>query len=300
MAAQQDLPSAAFLRNMAQLGVAGPEKGGIVTAQEQYRACVEGLNEFVQGIGATDVVIGLSGGIDSTLVACICVDALGSDHVHGYMLPGPYSTDHSLKDAHDLADNLGMKAEVISIAEPYRAFAEQLGAHCNMERGLAAENTQARCRMVTLMALSNAYGWMLVNCGNRSEAMMGYSTLYGDTAGAYAPIGGLYKTDVFAICRWLNEEARAQGRVEPIPENVILKPPSAELAPDQFDEDTLGSYDELDRILVDHVERGMDAKALVAAGYDFAEVERITKRVASYAFKRALLPPCPPFCRTAE
>lgn len=269
------------------------EKGGVVIVQEQYRACVEGLKGFAQGIGATDVVIGLSGGVDSSLVACICVEALGADHVHGYMLPGPYSTDHSLKDARDLADNLGMKAEAISIAEPYRAFADQLSAHCNMERGLAAENTQARCRMVTLMALSNAYGWMLVNCGNKSEAMMGYSTLYGDTAGAYAPIGGLYKTDVFAICRLLNENAREEGRVEPIPQNVILKPPSAELAPDQFDEDTLGSYDELDRMLVDHVERGMDAKALVAAGYDSAEVDRITKRVASYAFKRALLPPCP-------
>ena len=261
-----------------------------MNVQEQYAICVQGLKDFTASIGATDVVIGLSGGIDSSLVAAMCVDALGADHVHGYMMPGPYSTDHSLKDSWDLAENLGMQAQVISIAEPYKAFAQELSAHCNMERGLPSENTQARCRMVVLMALSNAYGWMMVNTGNKSESMMGYSTLYGDTSGAYAPIGGLYKTDVFAMCRWLNEEARANGKVPPIPENVILKPPSAELAPDQFDEDTLGSYADLDRLLIDHVERGMDVEALVAAGYDAEEVQRVTKRVAAYAFKRALEP----------
>ena len=268
-----------------------------MTPEEQYRTCVNGLREFAAGIGATDVVLGLSGGIDSSLVACMCVDAFGAEHVHGYMLPGPYSSEHSLVDAQELGRNLGLHVERISIVEPYRAFAHVLGPHCADDRssfvGLASENTQARCRMVVLMALSNAHGWMMVNTGNKSEAMMGYSTLYGDTAGAYAPIGGLYKTDVFAVSRWVNLAACAKGDLPPIPQHVLVKPPSAELAPGQTDEATLGSYDELDRLLIDHVERGMDAAALVAAGYDAAEVERVTKRVASYAFKRALEPAFP-------
>ncbi|MDO4442860.1 MAG: NAD(+) synthase [Slackia sp.] len=260
---------------------------------EKYRACVEGLAKFARGIGMSDVVIGLSGGIDSSLAACMCVDAFGADHVHGYMLPGPYSSEHSLVDAQELALNLGMRAERISIDKPFSAFVDVLGEHCIMARGLAAENTQARCRMVVLMALSNAHGWMMVNTGNKSEAMMGYSTLYGDTAGAFAPIGGLYKTDVFAMSYWVNESARANGMTAPIPEHVLIKPPSAELAPDQRDEDTLGSYAELDRLLIDYVERGMTREELVAAGYDAAEVKRVTDRVDAYAFKRALEPPFP-------
>lgn len=261
--------------------------------EQKHAACLDGLREFAAGIGATDVVLGLSGGIDSALVAVLCAEAFGPQHVHCYMLPGPYSSEHSLVDAQELALNVGLKVERISITEPFRAFVDVLGGHCIMTSGLAAENTQARCRMIVLMALSNAHGWMMVNTGNKSEAMMGYSTLYGDTAGAFAPIGGLYKTDVFAMCRWINERAQAQGSVPPIPENILTKAPSAELAPDQKDEDTLGSYAELDKMLIDHMEHGMDAAALIAAGYDSDEVERVTKRVASYAFKRALEPPFP-------
>ena len=266
----------------------------LVDMEAKYRACVDGLASFAHGIGMTDAVLGLSGGIDSSLVACMCVDAFGADHVHGYMLPGPYSSEHSLVDAQELALNLGIRAERISIGKPFEAFVDALGPHCIMSRGLAAENTQARCRMVVLRALSNAHGWMMVNTGNKSEAMMGYSTLYGDTAGAFAPIGGLYKTDVFAMSRWLNEKAQAEGAVAPIPEHVLLKPPSAELAPDQRDEDTLGSYAELDRLLIDYAERGKSREELVAAGYDAAEVERVTGRVDAYAFKRALEPPFAP------
>ncbi|MDO5043263.1 MAG: NAD(+) synthase [Slackia sp.] len=260
---------------------------------EKYGVCVDGLASFAHGIGMGDAVIGLSGGIDSSLVACMCVDVFGADHVHGYMLPGPYSSEHSLVDAQELAFNLGMRAERISIDKPFEAFVDVLGDHCIMARGLAAENTQARCRMVVLMALSNAHGWMMVNTGNKSEAMMGYSTLYGDTAGAFAPIGGLYKTDVFAMSRWVNEKALAEGRVAPIPEHVLIKPPSAELAPDQRDEDTLGSYAELDGLLIDYAEHGMGREELVAAGYNVDEVRRVTGRVDAYAFKRALEPPFP-------
>lgn len=262
--------------------------------EAKYRACVDGLATFAHRIGMTDAVLGLSGGIDSSLVACMCVDAFGADHVHGYMLPGPYSSEHSLVDAQELAFNLGVRVERISIDGPFEAFVAALAPHCSMSSGLAAENTQARCRMVVIMALSNAHGWMMVNTGNKSEAMMGYSTLYGDTAGAFAPIGGLYKTDVFAMSRWLNEKAQAEGRTAPIPEHVLIKPPSAELAPDQRDEDTLGSYAELDRLLIDYAEHGMSREELVAAGHDAAEVERVTNRVDAYAFKRALEPPFAP------
>ena len=246
--------------------------------EQQYTACVAGLKEFVEGIGGRGVVLGLSGGIDSSLVACMCVDAFGAENVHGYMLPGPYSTEHSLVDAQELARNLGIRAERVSIAEAYRVFESQLSNLCpSFDRSTAGENTQARCRMIVLMALANFYGWTMVNTGNKSEAMMGYSTLYGDTAGAYAPIGGLYKTDVYAVSRWVNARAEAAGRVAPIPEHVLVKPPSAEL----------------DKLLIDYKERGKSVEQLIVAGYDAAEVERITKRVEAYAFKRALEPQFP-------
>ena len=213
------------------------EEEGVVENSERYRLCVNALKGFMDDAGFSDVVIGLSGGMDSSLVAVMCADALGADRVHGVLMPGPYSTDHSVDDALDLARNLGIRTRTVSIAEPYRAFEAALAEACGGKlSGLAAENTQARCRMVCLMALSNAYGWMLVNTGNKSEAMMGYSTLYGDTAGAFAPIGGLYKTDVFAVARWRNRQAEIAGEVPPIPEHLFVKPPRAELSPDQEDE----------------------------------------------------------------
>lgn len=262
---------------------------------EQYEACVGALRAYAQQAGFTDAVIGLSGGMDSSIVAVMSADAFGLDHVHGVLLPGPYSSDHSLADARALADNLGIESRVISICEPYRAFEGALADACGGElTGLAAENTQARCRMVCLMALSNAHGWMVVNTGNKSEAMMGYSTLYGDTAGAFAPIGGLYKTDVYAVARWRNDQAAEAGATPPIPESVFTKPPSAELSPDQEDEKSMGiDYGTLDRLLVAHVERGLDAGALVTAGFDQADVDRVLATVRRTAFKRALEPPAP-------
>lgn len=261
----------------------------------KYEACCAGLREYAAGPGFTDVVIGLSGGIDSTLVAKICVDVFGADHVHGYMLPGPYSTSHSLDDARNLASNLGIDAEVISILAPFDGFNQALEHACGGPlAGLALENTQARCRMVCLMALSNTYGWMLVNTGNKSEAAMGFSTLYGDTAGAYAPIGGLYKTDVFGMCRWLNAQAQAAGEVPPIPEHVLTKPPSAELSPDAKDEVAMGiDYDTLDKILVAHYEHGISVDELAAEGFDREQVAYVVRRTDGYAFKRAMEPPFP-------
>ena len=262
---------------------------------ERYRLCVEALRGFAEGAGFSDAVIGLSGGMDSSIVAVMCADAFGADHVHGVLLPGPYSSEHSVEDAWELAGNLGIEAQVVSVCEPYEAFERVLARACGGElAGLAAENTQARCRMVCLMALSNAYGWMLVNTGNKSEAMMGYSTLYGDTAGAFAPLGGLYKTDVYAVARWRNAQAEAAGAVPPVPERVFAKPPSAELSPDQEDERSMGiDYPTLDALLQAHVERGLDADALMAEGFDAAQVERVLSTVRATAFKRALEPPYP-------
>lgn len=262
---------------------------------QKYQACVDALAEYAAGAGFTDVVIGLSGGIDSALVTVMSVDAFGADHVHCYLLPGPYSTPHSVDDAQVLADNLGLKTKVISILEPYEAFERVLAKPCGGKLdGLASENTQARCRMVCLMALSNRYGWMMVNTGNKSEAWMGYSTLYGDTAGAFAPIGGLYKTDVYEVARARNDAAEQAGQVPPIPEHIFSKPPSAELSPDQQDEKSLGiDYPSLDRILMGHFEYGKSAEELADDRFGADRVADIISRAESYAFKRATEPPFP-------
>ncbi len=262
---------------------------------EQHQLCLQGLKVYAHDAGFTDAVIGLSGGIDSSVVTTLCVEAFGAAHVHGVLLPGPYSSDHSVTDAQALAHNLGIATTVLPIIQAYEAFSELLAEACGGElTGLASENTQARCRMVCLMALSNAHGWMLVNTGNKSEAAMGYSTLYGDTAGAYAPIGGLYKTDVFAMARWLNDRAIQRGKCAPIPEHVLIKPPSAELSPGQEDEKSLGvDYASLDRVLAAHLEQGAGVDDLVARGFDRALAKRVVHTVASYAYKRATEPPFP-------
>lgn len=267
-----------------------------MTAQGQYEACTAALRRFAQDAGFTDVVLGLSGGMDSALVACMCVDAFGAEHVHGVMLPGPYSSQASLDDAREEADNLGIHAEVVPILQPFEAFERVLGAACGGRlTGLAAENTQARCRMVCLMALSNAHGWMLVNTGNRSEGYMGYATLYGDMAGAYAPIGGLFKTEVYAAARWRNEQARRAGRIPPIPERVFTKPPSAELAPDQTDEASIGlAYPQLDAILRALYDGGLsDEGAAQAAGCAPEVVREVRRRAEASSFKRDLAPAHP-------
>ena len=263
---------------------------------QMYEACTDALGAFVRGAGFTDVVIGLSGGMDSTLVAVMAADALGADHVHGVMLPGPYSSESSIDDAEALALALGISNITVPICEPFEAFEAVLARACGGAlTGLAAENTQARCRMVCLMALSNAHGWLMLNTGNKSEAAMGYSTLYGDTAGAFAPLGGVYKTDVFAMARWRNRRAVEEGGTGPIPVNVFVKPPSAELAPDQEDEKSLGvDYATLDQILIAYVEEGKDVAAIVAeSGLSRDLVDYVIARTDANAFKRALEPPYP-------
>jgi len=268
-----------------------------VRAEEKYEKCVQGLKGYVEKAGFTDVVLGLSGGIDSALVAVMCFDAFEAGRVHAVLLPGPYTSAHSVDDAEELAGNLGISTETISILEPYQAFCQAfLDAGLAPLEGLAAENAQARCRMVCLMALSNTYRWMLVNTGNKSESLVGYSTLYGDMAGAYAPLGGLYKTEVYELSRWRNAFDEARGRRAPIPCRILEKAPSAELAPGQEDEKSLGlCYDELDRILSALVDEGKTTAEAAAMGHDERQVERIAALLAANAFKQPYQPPFPSF-----
>ena len=266
-----------------------------LSAEEIYKECMDETYRYVRSAGFTDVVIGLSGGMDSSLVAAIAADAFGSEHVHGILMPGPYSSMSSIVDATELVDRLGIDAVTIGIEPAYsevcKGFAD---AYDVPLKGIASENAQARCRMIYVMAASNAFGWMMLNTGNKSEAAMGYSTLYGDTAGAFAPIGGLYKTDVFELAGWRNRKAEASGQIPPIPQNVLEKPPSAELSPDQTDEGSLGvDYATLDRILVAHVERGCSDMDAETPNIDPDLIDRILQKHASMEYKRAMEPPFP-------
>lgn len=235
------------------------------------------------------MVIGLSGGIDSALTATMAVDALGAECVHGVLLPGPYSSGHSVADAQELASNLALDVQTISIDKPYEAFQEALDVACKGRlTGLADENVQARCRMVCLMALSNTFGWMVLNTGNKSESYLGYATLYGDMVGAFAPLGDVYKTEVYELARWRNKQERV------IPQNTIDKAPSAELSSDQEDETSLGlSYEVLDAILSAVVDQGYSCEELLAQGYRSADVDNVLSRITAFQFKRSYEPPHP-------
>jgi NAD+ synthase (glutamine-hydrolysing) len=227
------------------------------------------------------VVFGLSGGIDSAMVAALAVDALGADRVHGVALPSEYSSEHSLSDAADSAERLGLHYSVVPIApmvEAYRASVELTG--------VAAENLQARVRGTLLMGLSNQHGHLLLATSNKSEVAVGYSTLYGDAAGGFAPIKDVPKTLVWELSRWRNARARERGETEPIPQNSIDKPPSAELAPGQQDSDSLPSYEELDAVVADYVDRDLGMAELLERGHDPEVVARVLRLVDTAEFKR--------------
>ncbi|MCL2888987.1 MAG: NAD(+) synthase, partial [Eggerthellaceae bacterium] len=213
------------------------ERGGEepkVLAEEKYRHCCRALKDFAQQAGFAEVVFGLSGGIDSALVALMCVDAFGADKVHAVLLPGPFTSAASVDDAQELADRLGIALSTISITEAFQAFKQAfVDAGLSPLEASAAENTQARCRMICLMALSNMHRWMLVNTGNKSELLVGYSTMYGDMAGAFAPLGCLYKTEVYELSRWRNACEAKMGWPALISASILEKAPSAELAADQ-------------------------------------------------------------------
>jgi NAD+ synthase len=256
-----------------------------------YRAMMVGLGDYVARNGFPGVILGLSGGIDSALSAAIAVDALGAAKVWGVMLPSKYTSAESLDDARDCARLLGCRHDVIPIVPGVEAVNEMLP----QLTGLAAENVQARLRMVTLMALSNAEGQMLLTTGNKSEMSVGYATLYGDMAGGYSVLKDAYKTTVFALSRWRNEH-KPDGALGPdgpvMPERVITKPPTAELRPDQKDEDSLPPYSVLDRILEGLVEKEMSVKEVAnATGEDVSLVADIESKLLKTEYKRRQAPP---------
>jgi len=261
---------------------------------ELYEALVLGTRDYVRKNRFTDVVIGLSGGIDSSLVAAVAVDALGAEHVHGVSMPSRYSSEGSRTDARELAEALGIDLRTVSIEPAFAAYLEMLAPSFEgRPADLTEENLQSRCRGQILMALSNKFGWMVLTTGNKSEMAVGYFTIYGDSVGGYAVIKDLLKTDVFALSRYVNQRA---GRAV-IPESVLVKPPSAELRPDQRDDQSLPPYEILDPILREYVERDRTAAEIVELGHPDEIVRRIARLVDLNEYKRRQ---CPPGVRVSE
>lgn len=255
---------------------------------EIWAALVHGTRDYVRKNGFASVVLGLSGGIDSSVCAAVAVDAIGGDHVVGISMPSQYSSEHSRTDADELAKRLELDYRVVPIAKLVTAFTDELGF-----TGLAEENLQARVRGLILMGLSNAEGHLVLTTGNKSELAVGYSTLYGDSVGGFNPIKDVLKTWVWRIARWRNEDARSRGETPPIPDSVIEKPPSAELAPNQFDTDSLPPYEQLDAILNGYVDGDLDRDELLAYGHDETIVDRVVRMVDRAEYKRRQSAPGP-------
>lgn len=255
---------------------------------EQYGAIVLGLRDYVRKNNFDSVLLGLSGGIDSTLVAAIAVDALGADRVYGVSNPSMFSSEHSITDAQDLAERTGLHLTTVPISPMFDAFQEALNLH-----GVAEENLQARIRAVIWMGLSNQHGHLVLACGNKSELATGYSTLYGDAVGGFAPIKDVPKTLVWELAKWRNQQAEAQGLAPPIPESTITKAPSAELRPGQVDTDSLPPYEVLDALLHAYIDRNLGSQALVEEGFDPDLVRRILAMVDKAEYKRRQYPPGP-------
>jgi NAD+ synthase (glutamine-hydrolysing) len=253
---------------------------------EVWGALVTGLRDYVHKNGFRSVVLGLSGGIDSAVVAALAVDALGADAVYGVSMPSSYSSEHSKSDAALTAELTGLHYDTQPIEHMVRAFVDQLEL-----TGLAEENIQARCRGMTLMALSNAHGHLVLATGNKTELAVGYSTIYGDAVGGFAPIKDVPKTLVWELARWRNAEAEQRGEAPPIPENSITKPPSAELRPGQVDADSLPDYELLDRVLDQYVEGDHGYADLLADGFDPELIERVLLLVDRAEYKRRQYPP---------
>jgi NAD+ synthase (glutamine-hydrolysing) len=253
---------------------------------EMWQALVMGLRDYVGKNGFGSVVLGLSGGIDSALVAAIAIDALGAKRVNGVAMPSKYSSGHSVEDAQALAAATGIHFRITPIAPMVDAFMDNV-----VLKGLAEENLQARVRGTTLMGISNQEGHLVLATGNKSELAVGYSTLYGDAVGGFAPIKDIYKTDVWALARYRNALAQERGEVAPIPDRSITKEPSAELRPDQKDSDSLPDYPLLDQVLRAYVDEDHGYEALLAQGFNAELVRRVISLVDKAEYKRRQYPP---------
>jgi NAD+ synthase (glutamine-hydrolysing) len=254
--------------------------------EEIWNAIVVGLRDYVIKNGFSQVLIGLSGGIDSALVAALACDALGPELVHGVAMPSKYSSDHSIADAQELARNTGITLRTVPIESMVDAYMKELAL-----TGLAEENLQARVRGTTLMAISNQENMLVLATGNKSELACGYSTLYGDAVGGYAPIKDIYKVDVWALARWRNKVAAIAGEKPPIPVHSIEKEPSAELRPGQKDSDSLPEYEILDEILRNYVDEDHGHNELISMGFEPALVKRVIAMVDKAEYKRRQYPP---------
>ena len=253
---------------------------------EMWQGLVIGLRDYITKNGFKSVVIGLSGGIDSALVAAIAIDALGAKRVNGVAMPSKYSSDHSVEDAQGLADATGIHFRITPIAPMVDTYMANM-----VLKGLAEENLQARVRGTTLMGISNQEGHIVLATGNKSELAVGYSTLYGDAVGGFAPIKDIYKTDVWALATWRNAQAVAAGHTPPIPERSITKEPSAELRPDQKDSDSLPDYPLLDSVLRLYVDEDHGFEALLKDGFDQELIRRVISLVDKAEYKRRQYPP---------
>ncbi|GAA2348967.1 NAD+ synthase [Saccharopolyspora halophila] len=262
-----------------------PQAEPLPDAAEVWAALVTGLRDYVHKNGAKSVTFGFSGGIDSAVCAALAVDALGPDAVHGVSMPSVYSSEHSRSDAAELARRLGCHFEVQPVADMVEIYVRQLEL-----TGLAEENIQARVRGMLLMALSNQHGHLVLATGNKTELAVGYSTIYGDAVGAFAPIKDVPKTLVWELAEWRNSDAEKRGEIPPIPESSITKPPSAELRPEQTDQDSLPEYDVLDVVIDGYVEGDKGYADLVSDGFDAQLVERVLQLVDRAEFKRRQYP----------
>ena len=251
-----------------------------------YKALVMGLRDYFTKTGLKNSIIGLSGGIDSAICLCLAVEALGNENVKALLMPSRYSSDHSVRDAVTLANTLKVHYDILNIEKPFRAFEDDLALiFKDMKRDITEENIQARIRAVLLMAVSNKYGCIVLNTSNKSEAAVGYGTLYGDMAGGLSVIGDVYKTDVYRLANFINREN------EIIPQNIITKLPSAELRPDQFDTDSLPDYSLLDSILYQYIELQKPASRIIKEGGDRETVLKVIRMIDFNEYKRYQAPP---------
>ena len=263
-----------------------PQAERLTDIEQIHDALILGIRDYFQKSGFSKAVLGLSGGIDSAVVCALACRALGAENVMAVLMPSKFSSDHSVQDALDLVNNIGCLHEIVPIKDAAVAFDSMLApAFKGMPFNLTEENIQARIRGTVVMAMSNKFGYILLNTSNKSECAVGYGTLYGDMCGAIGVIGDVYKTQVFQLAKYINKER------ELIPINTIVKPPSAELRPDQKDSDSLPEYDILDRILYHHIELKQGSAALIAKGFEEALVRRILKMVNVAEFKRYQTPP---------
>lgn len=251
-----------------------------------HQALILGIRDYFRKMHFSDVVLGLSGGIDSAVVCALAVEALGAKNVRGILMPSRYSSDHSVADAIELADNLGVRYDIIGIQNMVDAFENELaGVFEGLPPGIAEENVQARTRGILVMAVSNKFGNILLNTTNKSECAVGYGTLYGDMNGGLSVLGDVYKTDVYRLARYINRNT------ELIPENSIVKPPSAELRPDQKDTDSLPDYDILDGILFRYIEMNQSPEEIIAQGFEREVVLKTVRMVNQNEYKRFQSPP---------